>query len=281
MKRRLIRLSAPFSPIRQLRIFNFPLHFGSARRKLGTFVSTLFSPNPFSESPFLRGFYFTAVPVNRDRNAKTPTANHGKTVGKTYFSGYPLRDECFTPITSSFSVKGGEIKDIKRPILFITGGGNGSLLVNNLIRKNLPALSNEYFIVHQVGKNYIGEYAKLESENYHPIPFINNNMISYFKAASIVISRAGAGTVSELLALKKRSIFIPLKIAQKNEQYHNAQEAQNLLGSKILSEDMARKIDLKAFLKEFSSAVNKETKVSDKERAKDKILGEIDTFFKG
>ena len=84
MKRRLIRLSAPFSAVRQLRIFNFPLHFASARRKLGTFVTTLFRPNPFSESPFLRGFYFTAVPVNRSKSggAKgTPSS-----VGATYFS---------------------------------------------------------------------------------------------------------------------------------------------------------------------------------------------------
>ena len=86
MKRRLIRLSAPFTPARQLRIFNFPLHFGSARRKLGAFVTTLFRPNPFSENPFLRGFYFTAVPVNRDRNKGKPTANKGSTAGKTYFT---------------------------------------------------------------------------------------------------------------------------------------------------------------------------------------------------
>ena len=199
--------------------------------------------------------------------------------GKTYFSGYPLRDECFAPITSTFSVKGVEIKDIKRPILFVTGGGNGSLLINNLIRKNLPELSSEYFIVHQVGKNFIGEYAKLENENYHPVPFINNNMISYLKAASIVISRAGAGTVSELLALKKRSIFIPLKIAQKNEQFHNAQEAQNRLGSEILTEDMVKDLDLNTYLRNFLSITTGDVEVSDKERAKDKILGEINTFF--
>ncbi len=92
MKRRLIRLSAPFSPTRQLRIFNFPLHFGSARRKLGTFVTTLFRPNPFSESPFLRGFYFTAVPVNRESAGKKPTANSGQTVGITYFTRKLFRD---------------------------------------------------------------------------------------------------------------------------------------------------------------------------------------------
>ena len=92
MKRRLMRLSAPFSPVRQLRIFNFPLHFGSARRKLGTFVTTLFRPNPFSESPFLRGFYFTAVPTDNSQRSKKPTANKGKTVGKTYFTKKFFRD---------------------------------------------------------------------------------------------------------------------------------------------------------------------------------------------
>lgn len=93
MKRRLMRLSSPFPPARQLRIFNFPLHFGAARRKLGTFVSTLFRPNPFSESPFLRGFYFTAVPVNRQKVDMNKTlANIPQTVGKTYFTEKFFRD---------------------------------------------------------------------------------------------------------------------------------------------------------------------------------------------
>lgn len=96
MKRRLMRLSAPFAPIRQLKIFNFPLHFGTGRRKLGAFVSTLFRPNPFSESPFFRGFYFTAVPVNR---APAPNARAGatqtamaQTVGQGFFSEKLFRD---------------------------------------------------------------------------------------------------------------------------------------------------------------------------------------------
>lgn len=87
MKRRLMRLSAPFPPVRQLRIFNFPLHFGSARRKLGTFVSTLFRPNPFSESPFLRGFYFTAAPAGQARGGHAP-----QTIGSSYFTEKLFRD---------------------------------------------------------------------------------------------------------------------------------------------------------------------------------------------
>lgn len=93
MKRRLMRLSAPFPPIRQLKIFNFPLHFGSARKKLGHFVSNLFRPNPFSESPFLRGFYFTAVPVNRPKMDGSQTmTNVSQTVGQSYFTRKLFRD---------------------------------------------------------------------------------------------------------------------------------------------------------------------------------------------
>ena len=97
MKRRLMRLSSPFPAIRQIKIFNFPLHFGSARKKLGHFVSTLFRPNPFSESPFLRGFYFTAVPVNRPQmrgggEGGQTMAGAPQTVGQSYFTEKLFRD---------------------------------------------------------------------------------------------------------------------------------------------------------------------------------------------
>ena len=85
MKRRLMRLSAPFPPVRQLRIFNFPLHFGSARRKIGAFVNALFRPNPFAENPFLRGFYFTSAPAGK-------SAPGAQTVGTTYFTERFFRD---------------------------------------------------------------------------------------------------------------------------------------------------------------------------------------------
>ena len=85
MKRRIVRLSAPFPPVRQLRIFNFPLHFGSARRKFGTFINALFRPNPFSENPFLRGFYFTASPIGKSNG-------NAAMVGNPYFTERLFRD---------------------------------------------------------------------------------------------------------------------------------------------------------------------------------------------
>ena len=75
-----------------------------------------------------------------------------------------------------------------------------------------------------------------------------------FKASSIVISRAGAGTVSELLALEKPSLFIPLKIAQKNEQLYNAIEAKKKCGSEIIEEDH---LNTESFLNCLSSLEKK------------------------
>ena len=86
MKRRIARLSAPFPPVRQLRIFNFPLHFGTARKKFGAFVNALFRPNPFSENPFLRGFYFTAAP------GASADGNGNQSVGNSYFTERFFRD---------------------------------------------------------------------------------------------------------------------------------------------------------------------------------------------
>ena len=60
VRRRLLLLRKPANSETQLRIFDFPLRFEAARNRLGVFTSTLFRPNPFSESPLLRGFYFTA-----------------------------------------------------------------------------------------------------------------------------------------------------------------------------------------------------------------------------
>jgi type VI secretion system protein ImpL len=93
LKRRLFRLSAPFPPLRQLRIFNFPSHFNAARRKLGHFVQTLFRPNPFSENPMFRGFYFTAsLPQTLQQRGASDGAPVFQTVGTSYFAERFFRD---------------------------------------------------------------------------------------------------------------------------------------------------------------------------------------------
>ena len=66
MKRRLMRLGSATTPAEQYGTFSFPLRFADTRRKLGLFTLALFRPNPFSELPLLRGFYFTSNPLGQD-----------------------------------------------------------------------------------------------------------------------------------------------------------------------------------------------------------------------
>lgn len=155
---------------------------------------------------------------------------------KTIFSGYPLREECYEDSIKPVAIDGRHLNSENKPILFITGGGNGSGLINKLIKNNFQTLTKEFLIIHQTGKQDFKEYETLKSDSYLPIPFIGHEMIDLYKLAKVIVSRSGAGTVCELLALGKKSIYIPLRIAQKNEQYFNALEAHKKLGSIIIEE---------------------------------------------
>lgn len=149
MKRRLMRLSAPFPPVRQLRIFNFPLHFGSARRKIGAFVSTLFRPNPFSENPFLRGFYFTAAPVARPQmpqGGKTMAPNQPQTIGSTYFTERLFRDVI---LRDKDLVRTMQEQRQRPPILGWVLTSLGALIVLSILALAGVSLANNYKMLNE------------------------------------------------------------------------------------------------------------------------------------
>jgi len=70
VRRRTVQLGTVSTSEQQLRIFKFPGRFRRLRSQLGRFSSAIFRPNPFSESPLLRGFYFTSSPATGNENAK-------------------------------------------------------------------------------------------------------------------------------------------------------------------------------------------------------------------
>ena len=171
---------------------------------------------------------------------------------KVIYTGYPVRKSFYSKDISHASIDGFEFKDTSKKLLFITGGGNGSLLINQSVKDVLGELKKNYKVVHQVGKNFIKEFEQYKDNDYLPVAFLGDEMPSLIKAADIIFSRSGAGTVCELMALKKKSIFIPLKIAQKNEQYHNAMEANRAFGSIVIEEDELKKTSLLNILSDFT-----------------------------
>lgn len=151
---------------------------------------------------------------------------------KVYLTGNPIRDALFREYKTAPAWFTGAQKI--KPIVYITGGSQGSHIINQTITSLLPKLARDYYIVHQCGvspdsqtlKDLETERAKLPQElqdNYTIREWIEEREVSYLiRNALFVISRAGANTVQELTLAGTPAIFIPLAFAYKDEQFRNA-----------------------------------------------------------
>ena len=194
------------------------------------------------------------------------TKNYLKDNRKTtsIHSGYPIREnflnkKLYPVIKNKFKINKSSINT--KPVLLVLGGGNGSQLINRLMANNLAALKEHFQIVHQVGNKFKKEYAVndnqiIEKEKDYYIFSFSQELPRLLKEADICLARSGAGTVWEMIALKKKVLFIPLAIAQKNEQYHNAQNALKYLTGSIIEERQIASITL---VDELLKIINKKS----------------------
>ena len=131
---------------------------------------------------------------------------------------------------------GKEAKEIfglmaDKPLILLLGGSQGSQSINDMILSILPEMLQNFEIIHQTGaKNF--SQVKNESNTiltpllrkyYHPFPFLDERQYKHaLNASSMVIARAGAGTIFEIASSKKASILIPLPHSAQNHQIKNA-----------------------------------------------------------
>lgn len=110
----------------------------------------------------------------------------------------------------------------KKPCLLIMGGGQGSSLLNACIRQGLAALTAQYQLIHLCGKGK--EAPELDNyPGYYQLGYADKELPDLLAAADIVISRAGANSVYELLALQKPHVLIPLSLKiSRGDQIENA-----------------------------------------------------------
>lgn len=132
------------------------------------------------------------------------------------YSGAPIRNAVFSSSRAEGRKKLGITSD--KPTLLIFGGGSGSTLINQALRKHLKTLTSKYVLLHVCGK---GNVVKTNIANYHQFEFIAD-MGAAYAAADMIISRAGAGALFEILALKKPSLLIPLEGQTRGDQLQNA-----------------------------------------------------------
>lgn len=165
---------------------------------------------------------------------------------KVVLTGNPIRTSLI-----KLAEKKDNIVPKKEKTIFITGGSRGSQTINNIIFGLIPRLTKHYKIIHQTGELDFEKAPKIE--NYYPTQsFTLAEMEKAYLEANIIISRAGANTVSEIGLLGTPAILIPIPVTDSDEQTKNAQILekvglaihlpQNQLSSKSLT-DALEKID--------------------------------------
>lgn len=141
------------------------------------------------------------------------TAKH---IRKGVYSGAPLRKSIFGATKAESRKKFGI--PFHEKVILVFGGGSGSAIINEAVRKHLKILTEKYVILHVCGK---GNYIENNLKNYHQFEFITD-MGAAYACSDLIISRAGAGAIFEILALKKPSLLIPLEGQTRGDQLENA-----------------------------------------------------------
>lgn len=151
---------------------------------------------------------------------------------KTVLTGNPIRT--FATSTSFVKKIILDVEKEKKPLLYITGGSGGSHIINSVVGGCIEKLLEKFFVVHQTGD--AKEYRDFEQltllkdslpqslrNRYQIVRYIDEaDVLPLLKIATIVVSRSGINTVSELLYCKTPSLFIPLPYAGRGEQKENA-----------------------------------------------------------
>lgn len=148
---------------------------------------------------------------------------------KTLLSGNPIRSFLLEEVNDP------RLFNNDKPTILVTGGNQGSNTINWRLLKFLPELLKEANVIHQVGNstvtndlNQAKEFAQsLEPDLRSSYIFFSGNFSEdfarYMRASDLFVCRAGANTVTEILALNKRAILIPIPWSSEQEQQKNAQ----------------------------------------------------------
>ncbi|MBP3467988.1 MAG: undecaprenyldiphospho-muramoylpentapeptide beta-N-acetylglucosaminyltransferase [Lachnospiraceae bacterium] len=155
--------------------------------------------------------------------------------GKAILTGSPIREELS---------KGDKIAALKMcnfsanlPVILVIGGSLGANAINSAIRQVLPKLLPDFQVVHICGKEKIDNLL-LNTSGYKQFEYVKAELKDLFAMADLVISRAGANAICELLALKIPNLLIPLPAkSSRGDQILNAESFEAQGYSMILKED--------------------------------------------
>ncbi|MEO8399105.1 MAG: undecaprenyldiphospho-muramoylpentapeptide beta-N-acetylglucosaminyltransferase [Ignavibacteriaceae bacterium] len=175
---------------------------------------------------------------------------------KLMITGNPVR-ESLSQIKKEDALKVFGFNSSKKTLL-ILGGSLGAYTLNETASKSIKKLEeNGIQVIWQTGKNYYKNYQSLASKNIWINSFIDQMNYAY-AACDLLVARAGATTIAEILALGIPSILVPSPNVAANHQYYNAKSLSEK-NAAILIED--KNIN-KFFFEEVLSSINDSNKLN-------------------
>ncbi len=174
------------------------------------------------------------IPVATKICCNFPETLHDLPEDKAVLTGSPIREE----LKKGNKIAGLELCGFTAnlPVIMVIGGSLGAANVNKAVRDALPQLLEDFQVVHLCGQGKVDNLL-LTTKGYKQFEYVKSELKDLFAMADIVISRAGANAICELLALKKPNLLIPLSSGSRGDQILNAKSFESQGFSIVLEED--------------------------------------------
>ena len=153
---------------------------------------------------------------------------------KAVLSGTPIRAE----LLNGDAKAGYEFTGLTpgKPVILLMGGSSGSVILNKTIRSMLPDLLPDFNVIHLCGKGNLDK--SMNEKGYVQYEYISDQLKDLMAMADLVISRAGANAICELVAMNKPNILIPLSLAvSRGDQIKNAESFERQGFSCVIREE--------------------------------------------
>lgn len=242
----------------------------------------VFSKGGFVAFPVVVGAWLNRIPIVAHESDMSPGLANRLSfpfvnkicltfdAGKKYFKSQDKIEVTGTPIRQQL-LTGNRMKGLElcgfnssKPCLLVVGGSLGAGSINSCIRSALKQLTSEFQVIHLCGKGKL-DSSLVGVEGYCQFEYANEELADLFAASSVVISRAGANSLYEILALGKPHILIPISSqVSRGDQIQNARYFQGL-GISVVIQDELLKADI--LLQAVQDVMRKKDEIDSKIRA--------------
>ncbi|MCL2707648.1 MAG: undecaprenyldiphospho-muramoylpentapeptide beta-N-acetylglucosaminyltransferase [Defluviitaleaceae bacterium] len=215
----------------------------------------VFSKGGYVSVPVVAAAWLFGVPVVAHESDFTPgLANRlsfpfAKTICVSFpetLDSVPKKKSALTGTPVRESLLDGDIETARKicgfeadkPAVLIVGGSQGAASINKSARAALPRLLEKYNVVHLCGK---GNIKNCDYDGYFQLEYAENELPHLYAQADVIVSRAGANTIGELVALRKPNILVPLP-RQKTSRGDQASNAESMEGRGLSTVIMDREL---------------------------------------